>query len=554
MKKFLNILLCTSLLTSGLSSCDLLKNNDSQLEELKKRQEELEKRIAALEAWQSVVNNDIAALQKLTEASTSGKTITSTEEFTNEKGSGYRISFSDNSVIHIYHGAKGDTGANGADGKPGTSPIIGVKEFEGVLYYVQQIGDGEPTFILDAAADKVPVATGSGSAKPPVIGIDGAGYWTIDLGDGGGATRIKDANGSFVQATGAGVGDSVFEKILFTETTIEFFLRTGGSFVVKREQGGEEIRLATVAMPDFTTTNVYELYYFGDKVGIVCREYVPSRSKIEMSTVIYPYSKTGGYGAGLILESGYTINFDGSNPTTGSALPTTPTSITLMGTGELRPTTSTPVGTDNFAATEFIIEDFDINRYPLVKVGGTIWMAENLRALSFNDGTPIPTNLASTDMNGGNSQAMAACVPYGSYDARSEAPAVKQTIKNYGLLYNGVVMTNPKLAPKGSHVANRAEWEAMFKYISGSAVKIGAEFFTPNLWINGVGTNLTGFGIPGGGYRIEAKFDLEGKSVGFWGPNKSSAFYITQNLSSNNVVWSSIATMGRCMYVRCAVN
>lgn len=553
MKKFFKILLSITIITSVLSSCSLF-NNAAELEELRKRQEELDKRIAALEAWQEVVNNDIAALQKLAEASTSGKSITSTEEFTNENGNGYRITFSDNSVIHIYHGTKGNAGSDGVDGEPGNSPVIGVQEYEGLLYYVQKIGDSEPTFILDAAGDKVPVATGDVNVKPPVIGVDGAGYWTMDLGDGAGATRIKDANGNHVPATGASLGDSVFEKILFTETTIEFFLRTGGSFVVKREPGGQEIRLATVAMPDFAVTKVYELYYFGDKVGLVCREFVPSRSKSEMSTVIYPYSKSGGYGTGLILESGDSINFNGSNPRPGVALPATHTSITMMGTGELRPTTSAPVGTDNFTATELFIEDFDNNLYPLVKVGGTIWMAENLRTLSYNDGTPIPTNLAPSDMNGGKNQTLDACVPYGSYDARSELPAVKQIIKNYGLLYNGVVMNNPKLAPKGSHVPNRAEWEAMFTYISGSKLKIGAEFFTTDLWVNGAGTNLTGFGMPGGGYRVETKFDLEGKNVCFWGPNSSSVFYITQNLSANNVVWSSIATVGRCMYVRCALD
>lgn len=554
MRKFIYLLFLVTLLTPTFSSCDLFSKNEEEIEELKKRQEELEKRIAALETWQNAVNSDIAALKQLTEASISGKVIISCEDFTNETGSGYRITFSDNSVIHIYHGLKGDTGANGADGKPGNNPMVGVKEFDGTLYYVQQIGSAEPTFILDAAGHKVPVASGGITVQAPVIGIDGAGYWTIDLRDNAGPTRIKDANGNFVQATGSGVGDSVFEKILFTDTSIEFFLRTGGSFIVKREPGGDEIRLATAAMPDFSTTNVYEIFYFGDKVGLVCRELVPYRSKSEMSTVIYPYNKTSGYGAGIILESGNKINFDGSNPLPGTPISQSPTSITLMGTGELRPTTYAPAGTDNFATTELFIEDSDNNFYPLIKVAGTIWMAENLRTLSYNDSTPIPTNLAPADMNGGKNQTLAACVPYGSYNARSEDPAVKQTIQNYGILYNGVVMNSGKIAPKGSHVATRAEWETMFAYISASKIKIGAEFFTPLLWKGGVGTNITGFGIPGGGDRADTAFELEGSGVYYWAINNTSAFYITQNLSTNNIVWTSIRTVGRCMYVRCAIN
>lgn len=551
MRRFLQILVCTALITSTLSSCSLFEDNNAEIEEIKKRQEELEKRIAALEEWRNVINSDVASLKQLVELSQSGKVIVSCDEFTNETGSGYRITFSDNSIIHVYHGAKGDTGTGV------NSPIIGMQEFEGVLYYVQQIGDGEPQFILDAAGQKVPVATGGGVVgRAPIIGVDAAGYWTIDIGDGSGAVRIKDVKGAYVQATGAGLGDSVFEKILFTDTSIEFFLRTGGSFVVKREAGGGEIRLATVFIPDFTTTKVHELYYYGDKVGLVCREYVPSRSRSEMSTVLYSYRKTGGYGAGVILESGDTINFDGSNPRRGVVVSTPPTSITLMGTGQLMANTNVPAGTANFAATALYVEDFDNNLYPLVKLAGTIWMAENLRTLSYNDGTSIPSNLSVTDMNGGANQALEACVPYGSYDARSELPAVKQTIKNYGLLYNGVVMGSAKIAPKGSHVATKAEWEVMLKYVSATNVsnKAGLELFSTTLWTGGAGTNVTGFSIPGGGSRSNNGFELEGKSVSFWAANRSSVYHITQNVASNNVVWSSISPIGRCMYVRCVVD
>lgn len=94
-------LFCSLLLLAGCQREDinaLRRDLDAQAE-----------RLAALEAWQREVNNNIGTLQALVDAMRNNMYITSVTETAN----GYTIVLSDQSVLKIYHGLAGEPGKDG---------------------------------------------------------------------------------------------------------------------------------------------------------------------------------------------------------------------------------------------------------------------------------------------------------------------------------------------------------------------------------------------------------------------------------------------------------
>lgn len=89
----------------SLGGCD---SND--VDALRRELDKQAERIAALEAWQKEVNNNIVALQGLVDAIGKGKYITSVER----TALGYTIVLSDQSVLRIYHGLDGQDGLDGS--------------------------------------------------------------------------------------------------------------------------------------------------------------------------------------------------------------------------------------------------------------------------------------------------------------------------------------------------------------------------------------------------------------------------------------------------------
>src|SRR4030043_215560 len=76
--------------------------------------------------------------------------------------------------------------------------------------------------------------------------------------------------------------------------------------------------------------------------------------------------------------------------------------------------------------------------YNTVKIGEQCWMAENLRAASYRDGTPIPNLTASTEW-AEDKQGAFVCYYYQQVNC-----------DNYGALYNWYAVSNEKeLCPGG---------------------------------------------------------------------------------------------------------
>lgn len=124
--------------------------------DLEKRVDELETKVAALEVK---VNDNVNSIVQLVKSQKAAVTISSVDK-TND---GYTITFSNGVVANI---------SNGIDGKDAVAPVVGVKEFEGVLYWTV---NGE--FMLNGEA-KVPVTGDKGDT--PQFKIED-GKWKVSF-------------------------------------------------------------------------------------------------------------------------------------------------------------------------------------------------------------------------------------------------------------------------------------------------------------------------------------------------------------------------------------
>lgn len=192
------------------------------------------------------MNESITALKILIDAGESGDYVTGFKELTD--GSGYTITFAKAGTITIRHGAKGDDGIkgedgadgtpgndgeNGSDGTPGNDgapgepgnpgqpgqpgdkgengvvPLVSVKQdTDGEWYWAVSVGSQEKTFILDDNGQKVTAKGKDGIT--PVVGVNAAGNWTIDMGTG--PVEITDDSGNLFRAKGED-GDPLFESV-----------------------------------------------------------------------------------------------------------------------------------------------------------------------------------------------------------------------------------------------------------------------------------------------------------------------------------------------------
>jgi uncharacterized protein (TIGR02145 family) len=168
--------------------------------------------------------------------------------------------------------------------------------------------------------------------------------------------------------------------------------------------------------------------------------------------------------------------------------------------------------TFNFAACT----DGNNNNYPVVKIGTQVWMAENLKTITYNDGSAIPLVTDSASWNNLNTPAYC-------WNSNNEAE-----YKNlYGALYNWYTVNTGNLCPVGWHVPTDAEWIVLSDFLGGELVA-GVK-----LKETGTGhwectetepTNESGFtALPGGHQYDYGSFLSPGSSGFWWGSSESSA-------------------------------
>ena len=106
---------------------------------IKEQIDNLDDRLTKVEEDLATLELNVAGMKTLAEALKTGKYVESVVEL--EDGTGYTITFSDETTIVVKHGEKGatgekgDTGATGAAGEAGKTPTVTVKDVDGVLYW-----------------------------------------------------------------------------------------------------------------------------------------------------------------------------------------------------------------------------------------------------------------------------------------------------------------------------------------------------------------------------------------------------------------------------------
>jgi uncharacterized protein (TIGR02145 family) len=198
---------------------------------------------------------------------------------------------------------------------------------------------------------------------------------------------------------------------------------------------------------------------------------------------------------------------------------------------------------------DFFIDTLDNQRYKIIKIGTQVWMAENLRAVKFNDGSSIAwvtDNKEWSDLKTSG---------YCWYN-NEEAP---ENIRN-GALYNWYTVNTGKLCPYGWHVPTDAEWTTLINSLGGMSGVGGKlkESGTAN-WLNpNTGaSNASGFTALPGGYRFKDGSFLEISKYGMWwtatGDGATSAWDRYLYSSSVSITRSSLnKKLG--LSVRCIQN
>ena len=105
------------------------------------------------------------------------------------------------------------------------------------------------------------------------------------------------------------------------------------------------------------------------------------------------------------------------------------------------------------------ITDADGNEYTTVEIGTQLWLVENLKTTTLNDGTKmkagtdVPLVTGNTEWSNLNTPA------YCWYNNDEE------TYATYGPLYNWYAVNSGELCPAGWHVASNSDWAAMLQYL-----------------------------------------------------------------------------------------
>jgi len=187
--------------------------------------------------------------------------------------------------------------------------------------------------------------------------------------------------------------------------------------------------------------------------------------------------------------------------------------------------------------TGTFIDTRDGQEYKWVRIGEQIWMAENLRATKYNDGTDIPLVTDKTAWTNLTSPA------YCYYNNDGD---LKDT---YGALYNWYTVGTEKLAPTGWHVPTETEWNELEMTLGMKQSEIDDCFIcgtnegskmagNKELWIDGVLVHDANFGSSGfnalpAGYRA-------GSYGTFFNIGNSTHWWAATKWSGDNVIYRSL--------------
>lgn len=304
---------------------------------------------------------------------------------------------------------------------------------------------------------------------------------------------------------------------------------------------------------DFSTGWVKKVMDGDKQVAELCKEFIrtwnPQTNKTMVNDTLYVVYPIGADGKANLAKgmasNGATIEWD----LVGDTIKTyTPGSAALSevfildGNFVSAPESSEFIETQ--LQTDLLVDvrgNGDSQTYKIVKIGTQYWMAENLRAVSYADGTPII-------MVNGASSVIWENSPDGAYHVYADD--MENNWNDYGALYNGYAVINDKgLAPKGWDIASKAQWDKLKKYLKYStAIRVKANNLS---WIDGKpGNNLSGMNIlPGGFFSVATGDSSDGTEAAFWTSDKEiDPLFKTENLKAVRIMKTSFSTTSSQAY------
>lgn len=195
------------------------------------------------------------------------------------------------------------------------------------------------------------------------------------------------------------------------------------------------------------------------------------------------------------------------------------------------------------------VADIDGNSYKTVIIGSQTWMAENLKATRFNDGTALDALFSESDFKNTTKSAFTAYA------------GNQSNIAAYGLLYNGYTATADKnVCPEGWHIPGSGDWYVLASSLGGLETAGGRMKAISTMWAtpNEAATNASGFsGLPGGSYcRVcisnNGVFADQGTDGYWWSTQTGVFFYLTNNLAKMRTKNTGLPNDG--MSIRCIKN
>ena len=214
---------------------------------------------------------------------------------------------------------------------------------------------------------------------------------------------------------------------------------------------------------------------------------------------------------------------------------------------------------DDDPTNETTVTDFDGNVYSTAQIGSQIWMTENLKTTTYNDGTPIA--LSTADSAWENNTTGAYC--WYNNDEATYADS-------YGALYNWHAIETGKLCPEGWHVPSDIEWiflEIDLGMSNAEADGMGWRGTNEgsmlagniNLWTDGELNNNSEFdksgfnALPASFRNTGGTFYFDGATTVMWSSTEDStnSVWVRLLLYNNSSVNRDFGAKGAGFSVRC---
>jgi uncharacterized protein (TIGR02145 family) len=271
----------------------------------------------------------------------------------------------------------------------------------------------------------------------------------------------------------------------------------------------------SVAVPSaslFDSGRVQKVIANGIPVAEIDYEYIKQSTTTGIRTVIYPLTDDlkADLTRGLILETNQAIAWDKSTneaTITGEAATEALTTVYIAPDGTISAT-----ATEGAEVTETTFEPdllVDVRgtetiTYKITKVATQYWMAENLRATRYVDGTEIPLYTSTQATAWGNLTS----------GARHLYNDNNDLLATYGYLYNGYVLSATQgIAPKGWRLPTNTEYTTLYTATNNYGANLRS---AASDWDGATSTNRTGFTAYPSFYFSSATGDSDTVEAWFW--------------------------------------